>query len=117
MVILFSWGVLMNEFIIGFKRAFDFKGRSTRKDYWMFALISLIISFVLNIVEMTLFGGAFILSGLYLLIILIPEISLSIRRLHDIGRTGWWNLLMLLPFGILVLIFFYIQPTNPNSKY
>jgi uncharacterized membrane protein YhaH (DUF805 family) len=90
----------------------DFEGRARRTEYWMFVLFSVIISIVLNVLD-NLLGLAFIpgsagwLSLLYSLAVLLPGLGVSVRRLHDTGRTGWWVLIALVPLaGAIVLIVF-----------
>lgn len=81
----------------------DFAGRARRKEYWMFTLISLIISIVLDIVDSVLgFGSLGLLDSgpfglLYGLAVLLPGLAVGVRRLHDTGRSGWWMLLALIP--------------------
>lgn len=84
----------------------DFTGRARRMEYWMFALINFIIVLVLNVLDGALRIG--VLGLLYSLAVLLPSLAVSVRRLHDIGRTGWWLLLVLIPvIGWIVLIVFH----------
>lgn len=80
---------------------FDFEGRVTRQTFWMFTLWSIIISIVLGLVSDTI-------SGLFSLAILLPSIGLGARRLHDIGMSGWWQLIGIIPLigwiAIIVLL-------------
>ncbi len=100
------------EWYIGvLKKYVEFSGRSRRKEFWMFALISAVISIVLSAID-RLIGtdsmGSGLLSGLYSLAVLLPALGVSVRRLHDTGRSGWWILIGLVPIiGIIVLIVFY----------
>ncbi|MHA6794292.1 DUF805 domain-containing protein [Pseudonocardia bannensis] len=69
----------------------DFSGRVRRAEYWMFTLVSVIISVVLAIIDAALglsLGGFGVLGGLYGLAVLLPSPAVGARRLHDIGRTG-----------------------------
>lgn len=72
-----------------FKKYFDFKGRSTRFEYWSFVLVNFLINVFLSILEGVDEQGE-VLSLLYSLAALIPGISVQVRRLHDINRSGWW---------------------------
>lgn len=94
----------------------DFNGRSRRPEYWWFVLFAVLLNAVLQMLS----GDSAILSLIALLItlsILIPSIAVAIRRLHDTGRSGWWLLLSLIPLlGFLVLVYFYIQPTDPETN-
>ncbi|MDE6736467.1 MAG: DUF805 domain-containing protein [Treponemataceae bacterium] len=80
-----------------FRNYTNFKGRSTRSEYWWWALAMFIIAFVLTILQaLTMYSKlSYLFSGIQVLwglAIVIPSIALSIRRLHDVGRSGWWFL-------------------------
>jgi uncharacterized membrane protein YhaH (DUF805 family) len=101
----------------------DFEGRARRTEYWMFVLFSVIISIVLNVLD-NLLGLGFMagtagwLSLLYSLAVLLPSLGVSVRRLHDTGRSGWWVLIALVPLvGAIVLIVFTATEGNrgPNA--
>lgn len=96
----------------------DFEGRLTRKPFWMFVLISWIISFGISMIEGIMgLGDLAVLSILYSLILLIPNIAITTRRLHDTGRSGWWQLLWFIPIiGWIVLIVFLAQDTTPADN-
>jgi uncharacterized membrane protein YhaH (DUF805 family) len=86
-----------------------FTGRARRTEYWMFLLFNFLISFALGVVE-TILGGPGLLVGLYSLAVFIPTLAVSIRRLHDTDRSGWWLLIGLIPFvGAIVLLVFAVQ--------
>lgn len=93
---------------------FDFNGRARRKEYWMFVLINSIISIVSfyldNILGTTFaigYGPIYIGYGLA---VLIPSIAVAIRRLHDIGKSGWMYLLVILPIiGPIWLIILFVR--------
>ncbi|GGM07745.1 DUF805 domain-containing protein [Deinococcus aerophilus] len=103
----------MNEYLKVIRHHYaDFSGRARRREYWMFTLFNLIITFVLGFVDGMLGLGSDdlslgVLSGIYTLAVLIPGLALTARRLHDTGRSGWWQLLSLIPLvgGIVVLVF------------
>lgn len=84
------------------KQFADFEGRARRKEYWMFALFNFIIFMVLAFIDglLGLFdfaAGIGILTGIYSLFIIIPSIAVTVRRLHDTGKTGWTILVSLIP--------------------
>ena len=96
-------------------------GRARRKEYWYFVLFNFLISLGLTILDsilgLTLEGGFGILSGLYSLAVFIPGIAVTIRRVHDTGRSGWWILIALVPFiGPLVLLFFLVGGSQPGTN-
>ena len=98
----------MKHYIEAWKRYADFKGRSSRAAYWWPFLLTIIILFVLGGISELVFGTASDEPGplevIYQLAWLCPGIALGIRRLHDIGRSGWWLLIVLTGIGVIVLI-------------
>lgn len=106
----------MEFYIDALKKYADFSGRARRKEYWMFILCNLIISIALGIVDEVL--GTAILSLVYALAMIVPSISVAARRLHDTGRSGWWQLISLVPLiGIIVLIVFLAQAGGEENDY
>ena len=98
----------MKHYVEAWKRYTDFKGRSSRAAYWWPFLLTIIISFVLGGISASVFGTASDEAGplesVYQLAWLCPGIALGVRRLHAIGRNGWWLLLALTGVGVIVLI-------------
>ncbi|MDE2779811.1 MAG: DUF805 domain-containing protein [Chloroflexota bacterium] len=86
----------------------DFSGRATRAEFWWWVLVTALVSFVINAIESAfgIFGGRLLpipyfigidpLSTIYTLAILLPGLAVTVRRLHDIGRTGWWQLVWIM---------------------
>ena len=95
-----------------------FNGRANRPEYWWFTLTSIIISVVLAIVSYALIGDDNNIIGLvYGLAVLLPSLGVSVRRLHDTGRSGWWILVGLIPFiGWIVLIVFMATKSNEDEN-
>lgn len=82
----------------------DFNGRARRQEYWMFVLFNFVFSFVVGFVD-GIIGTGGILGGLYMLVVFIPGIAVSVRRLHDVGKSGWMMLVALIPLvGFIWLI-------------
>jgi len=111
----------MEYFVGALKKYADFSGRARRKEYCMFILVYLAIYIVLSIVDSVATGG--ILTVIFSLALLVPSLSIGARRLHDTGRSGWWQLLYLIPLiGAIVLIVFYASDSHdandfgPNPK-
>lgn len=106
----------MNWYLRAIQHYVDFKSRASRKEYWMFMLINVIIVIVLKLVGSHL-ENPNLLLGIYGLFIMIPSCAVSVRRLHDTNRSGWLVLLALLPIiGPLVLLFFKVQKGNPLTN-
>jgi uncharacterized membrane protein YhaH (DUF805 family) len=102
----------MNWFMTALKNYAVFSGRSRRSEYWYFALFYLIFYAVAAIVDVMTgsydrASGIGIFTGILTLAFLVPSLSVSVRRLHDTGRTGWWLLIALIPVvgGIILLVF------------
>ena len=117
----------MREFLTVFRRWKDFSGRSSRREYWMFTLVLVIISFVLGILDVFVLGGVgfaqnesaaklVTLGNAFSLVTLIPSTSLSVRRLHDIDNSGWWLLLGLTGFGIFIIIYWACLGSDENEN-
>lgn len=85
-----------------------FRGRAQRPEFWYFVLFNFLVGLALGIVDGMLFGfdsDVSIFNSLYSLAVFVPSIAVGARRLHDIGRSGWWQLIMLIPLvGIIILI-------------
>ncbi|MCD9903266.1 MULTISPECIES: DUF805 domain-containing protein [Streptomyces] len=95
----------MDWYLAVLKNYAGFSGRARRKEYWMFTLISFVISLVLSIIGGLI--GADFLSYIYAVAILIPTLAVGVRRLHDTSRSGWWLLIGLIPLvGFIILIVF-----------
>ena len=98
------------------KNTFNYKGRARRKEYWYYILIASIII----LIGFTLDGildTPDTLSGLAGFILFFPSLAVTIRRLHDIGRSGWWYLISAIPLiGSLILLFWNCQETSPETN-
>ncbi|MBD5300408.1 MAG: DUF805 domain-containing protein [Duncaniella sp.] len=91
----------------------NFSGRSSRSEYWWFSLFSFIVSFVIMILFCWSDTLEYIVSGLCSLYFLLPTLGVSVRRLHDTGRSGWWIFINIIPFfGQLIYLYFTIQPSQ-----
>ncbi len=120
----------MNWYLKVIKQYADFKGRARRKEYWMFVLFNLIFIIVAMILDKVL-GTNFKMPGeysqelpygfiytLYALAIVIPGIAVSVRRLHDINKTGWLVLIAFIPFGGLVLLYWsFLEGTKGENQF
>ena len=107
----------MDWYLKVLKKYAEFSGRARRTEYWMFVLFNLIAYAILGVVERILDVQGY-LSAIYGLAVLIPSLAVSVRRLHDTDRSGWWLLLGLIPFiGAIVLIVFAVQEgqATPNQ--
>lgn len=98
----------MNWYLTVMRSAFDFSGRARRTEYWMFTLFNLIFSILANVIDVVI--GLGILSVIYSLVVFIPGLAVSVRRLHDINKSGWNILLALIPLvGAIILLVFFVK--------
>lgn len=94
-----------------FSRYATFSGRASRSEYWWWTLFVVLVTV----------GGAMVndtLSGLLSLATLLPFLAVAARRLHDIGRSGWWQLVGFIPLlGWIVMIYWTVQPSQEANEY
>lgn len=97
----------------------NFNGRARRKEYWMFQLFNSIIIIALYFLGLVVSGIFIGLYVLYALAILIPSLAVTVRRLHDIGKSGWWYFICLVPIigGIWLLILTCTEGTRGSNAY
>jgi len=108
--------MVMEYFIDAFRKYADFSGRATREQYWMYILIYVVISVVLSIIDAAM--ATVVLSAIFSVVMLVPSISIATRRLHDTGRSGWWQLIGLIPLlGIIILIVLLVQDSHGDNEY
>lgn len=113
----------MKWFVRVMRQYATFTGRAQRAEYWFFVLFASLIALGLAIVENALgLGGGSksdfgLLSGFFVLAIIIPSVAVACRRLHDTGRSGWWQLINFIPFvGPIVLIVLLVQDSQPGDN-
>jgi uncharacterized membrane protein YhaH (DUF805 family) len=94
----------------------NFKGRARRKEYWMFFLFNMLFVFVAAIIDYIL--GTFpLIYVIYVLAVIIPSLAVFIRRLHDIGKSGWWFFIGLIPIiGVIWLLVLLFTDGNPGEN-
>lgn len=101
-----------------FEKYVEFVGTAGRPEFWYFVLFVLLGNVALGIVDAILFGNGGFLGALFGLATFVPSIAVGARRLHDIGKSGWWQLIALVPVvGFLVLLYFYVQPSGSPGQY
>jgi len=105
----------MKEYQAVLTQYFDFEGRSSRREFWMFVLFNFLISFAVGFVAgLARFP---LLASFYPLLVLIPSLAVAVRRLHDLGKSGWWLLIALIPFvGAILLLVLYASKGQPAAN-
>ena len=105
-----------------FSKYVTFSGRATRSEYWYWVLFATLGSIVALIIDTAVLGfdpsGATPITSIFDLVIALPGIAVSARRLHDMDRTGWWLLLTLTGIGaIVLLVWFCFRGTEGPNRY
>jgi uncharacterized membrane protein YhaH (DUF805 family) len=112
----------MRWYLATLRKYATFSGRARRSEYWYFVLFYMLFVFVLSFVDSVLgtydaSAGIGLLSGLFVLSMLLPAIAVGVRRLHDIGRTGWWLLVSFVPVaGFILLLVFTVRDSDPGDN-
>ena len=114
----------MNWYIAVLQKYAVFSGRAGRTEYWMFFLFNFIFSLAASLIGMLTFGILYIVSIAYGLAVLVPALAVGVRRLHDVGKSGWYYFIILIPIAgpiwFLVLMCTDSQPGDnqygPNPK-
>ena len=122
---------ILQHYLNVWKKTFDYSSRSTRAEYWIFSLINFIIIIVLCLLPMifntntseqdlSIVAQAFLIFFIaYVIAVIFPSISVTVRRLHDIDFSGWWFLIQLIPYlgGCVILVFTLIDGTAGNNRF
>lgn len=110
----------MNYYSICLSKFADFSGRARRREYWTFVLVNCLIALLLMTLGLA-FGedspASNIMVTIFYLIMLVPNLSVSVRRLHDIGKSGWYMFLSLIPLiGGLILLIWSLMDSEPGEN-
>ncbi|MFG6082188.1 DUF805 domain-containing protein [Paracoccus litorisediminis] len=93
-------------------------GRASRSEYWWFTLFNIVVSVILGFIQGAQ-GAEFGISTIWVLVALLPGICVTIRRLHDLDRSGWWILVLLIPVVgyILLIVWFCMRGTAGANRF
>ena len=97
-----------------------FSGRATRSEYWFLVLFGYLLAFLIVFVGIFVDSPEFIIgfSTVLVLILFIPSLSVCVRRLHDTGRSGWWYLIIFIPYvGSIALFIIFCLKSDEDNKY
>ena len=111
----------MNWFLMALKKYADFKGRSQRSEYWFFFLFYVLIMVALSIVGAVLGESGSMISGIligiFVLGTIVPMIAVTVRRLHDTDRSGWFFLVTFIPaVGSFILLYFCVLDSQAGTN-
>jgi len=109
------------------KRYRDFRGRSRRSEYWFIQLFLVVTNIAVAIIDLALMGwdvdrfiangGGGIVGLVWILVTIVPAVTVLVRRLHDTGKSGWWALVGFLPLvGAVVLLVFTVTDSSPGEN-
>ncbi len=105
----------MNWYLKCLKQYADFNGRARRTEYWMFWLINTVVGFILGFIDG--FLGLMLLSVIYSLAMIIPGLAVVVRRLHDVGKSGWMYFIVLIPIiGFIWMLILLFTDSQPGSN-
>lgn len=119
-----NFGQAVNSY---FRKYVTFTGRASRPEYWYAYLFSMILILVATLLDFSMMVGYSTISdggmapsffvSLITLALFFPSLAISLRRLHDTDRSGWWMLLILVPlFGVIALIVFFCQRSSDGTN-
>ena len=98
-----------------FSQYVGFSGRARRSEYWYFFLFNVLVSIVFSIIDAVI--GSQVLGIIVSLALLLPGLAVTLRRLHDTDRTGWWIWIAIIPIvGVIVLIVFLCKDSDPGAN-
>ena len=101
----------------GFDHYVKFDGRASRPAFWWWFLFTILVAIALQIMDGIIFNESMLLTIVVWLGLILPNLSVSIRRLHDTDRSGWWVLIGFIPIiGFIVLLVFYLQKSDPGDN-
>lgn len=97
----------------------NFSGRASRSELWFWILGYVIAAFAVGIITAVIGNAGNILLGLLVLAVIVPTISLEVRRLHDLDKSGWWIFISLVPLvgSILLIVWFCTQGTSGPNRF
>jgi uncharacterized membrane protein YhaH (DUF805 family) len=103
----------------GLSKYVDFSSRAARSEYWFFTLFTVLVSLATSLVDNVVLSGTPILNGIATLALLLPGIAVSVRRLHDTDRSGWWMLLIFIPLvgAIVLIVWFCMRGTIGQNRF
>jgi uncharacterized membrane protein YhaH (DUF805 family) len=101
-----------------FRNYVTFSGRASRSEYWYWVLFTILGGIVTLILDHAAFADSDYspLNSIFNLVCFLPSLAVAVRRLHDIGRTGWWILITFTIIGIIVLIVWACQKSDPGPN-
>ena len=114
----------MDWYLKVLKQYADFNGRARRKEYWMFFLFNMIFAALASLIDYSVgtanfVSGSGLFQNIYSLVVLVPGLAVAVRRLHDVGKSGWMLLLAFIPLigAIWLLVLFATSGKEAANKW
>ncbi len=104
----------INNFKSCLSKYVTFSGRASRSEYWLFALVQFILTAIAQLIDGAI--GSPIMYTIVFLALALPGLSVFVRRLHDVGRSGWWFFISFTFIGIFYLLYLLVKPTDAESN-
>lgn len=105
----------MTAYLFAWQYATDFNGRTVRPVFWSFMLVHLLFSVFLLSTELMVSSTTWC-DDIYSLVSLLPVASMTVRRLHDVGKSGWWGLIIFVPIvGVFGYLYLMLQPSQSSD--
>jgi len=94
-----------------------FSGRARRSEYWFFSLFNVLASVVMSVLVIATEGKLSFISVIWSLAMVIPGLAVTVRRLHDVGKSGWYILMALIPLvGVIILLVAEVSDSQPGNN-
>jgi uncharacterized membrane protein YhaH (DUF805 family) len=101
----------------GFEHYVRFDGRASRPAFWWWFLFAILVAIAVSAMDGTIFEESMLLTLFVWLGLILPSLSVAIRRMHDTDRSGWWILISFIPIiGFVLLLVFYLQKSDPGDN-
>lgn len=107
--------MIWKDFILTLNNSFKLHGRSRRAEFWGFVLVTVVFSGIASFWDQTIFGNE-VLENMLKIAFFIPSLAVCTRRLHDVNRSGWWQLIGLTGIGLFVLLYWYITDSDVDTN-
>ena len=103
-----------------FKKYSTFQGRASRKEFWYFYLFTIIVSVLTYLIDVSIFrkdpDGILFINTFFAMITFLPSLAAGCRRLHDVNKSGWWQLISITVIGIIPLIIWLASKPVKKEK-
>ena len=110
--------------VVCMRKYTNFTDRASRQEYWLFSLAMIFLSTIAGIVDSTLLGIPFFdldfftpIYSIFLITTLIPSVAVSVRRLHDVNKSGWWTLIGITGIGLIPLIYWACKKSDETVNH